>query len=133
MRTIKQLGIWMDHANAIMMELSNDKIFENKIVSGFTHQEKEFSLSKNENLMHNKEQHLQNGYYKELSEKIRNFDEVILFGPTNAKDELFNLLKTNHRFNSTKVDVKHADKMTENQMHAFVRSHFKSKIKAILI
>lgn len=124
MRNNKHLGIWMDHASAIVMKLDNNTITQNIVKSEFTHQEKELSLHKSEKLMHNKEQHEQYDYYKELSETIRDFDEVILFGPTNAKDELFNLLKTNHRFCSTKIVVKQADKMTENQMHAFVKEYY---------
>ena len=124
MRTNKHLGIWMDHANAFVMELTGNSIVQNIVTSEFNHQEKEFSLNKSEKLMHNKEQHEQNDYYKELSMIIRDFDDVVIFGPTNAKDELFNLLQTNHRFSSIKIVVKNADKMTENQMHAFVKEYY---------
>ena len=75
--------------------------------------------------MHVKEQHLQSGYYKKLSETIRNYQEVVLFGPTDAKSELLNLLKGNHLFENIKFEVKNTDKMTENQMHVFVREYFK--------
>jgi len=85
---------------------------------------KENSLEKGENLMHNKQQHQRSEYYKRLSEVIRNYEEVVLFGPTTAKNELANLLKDDHHFEKVKVVVKHADKMTENQQHAFVRKHF---------
>ena len=59
-----------------------------------------------------------------IGEKILNFSEVILFGPTDAKVELFNILKANHNFENIKIDVQQADKMTDNQQHAFVRNHF---------
>ena len=39
--------------------------------------------------MHNKEQHEQSDYYKKLGETIKNYTEVLLFGPTDAKVELF--------------------------------------------
>ena len=93
MKEIKQLGIWMDHANAFLMELSNDTIIENIVVSEFTQKEKEISLEKNEKFMHSKEQQLQLRYYKKLGDIIRNYQEVVLFGPTDAKNELLNLLK----------------------------------------
>lgn len=120
----KNLGIWMDHSNAHLMEFTTDPI-ETKIVSSkFTHEEKENSLGKSENVMHNKEQHQQTEYFKTLAEVIKNYEKVILFGPTDAKVELFNVLKTDHRFAKTKIEVKQSDKMTENQKHAFVREYF---------
>ena len=81
-------------------------------------------MGKGESLMHNKEQHQQSEYYKKLGEEIRKFDEVIIFGPTDAKAELFNILKADHRFENINIEVKQADKMTENQKHAFVIEHF---------
>lgn len=54
--------------------------------------------------------------------------EVLLFGPTDAKTELFNMLKTDRHFEKVKVETKDADKMTQNEQHAFVRDHFSKKI-----
>ena len=119
----KNLGIWMDHSSANLMELTTD-IKTNIIASKFTRDTKENSLDKSENLMHNKEQHQQSEYYKKLGMAIRNYEEVLLFGPTTAKNELANLLKDDHHFEKIKVVVKHADKMTENEQHAFVRKYF---------
>ena len=126
MKTIKRLGIWMDHSIAYLMELTNDRIIQNSVVSEFTHEEKEFSLSKNEKLMHNKEKHQQSSYYKKLCDSIKNYQEVILFGPTSAKNELLNLLRTDHLFDNIKIEIKDTDKMEENQMHAFVREYYKN-------
>jgi hypothetical protein len=124
MKAEKKLGIWMDHASAHLMEFTSNPIETKTIKSEFTHQVKEFSLSKSENLMHNKEQHEQADYYKKLGEVIKNYEEVILFGPTEAKVELYNVLHTNQLFSKIKIEVKQADKMTENQQHAFVREYF---------
>ncbi len=127
MSTAKKLGIWMDHANAHVMEFTVNPIETKTITSKFTHEEKEHSLSKNENLMHNKEQHQQAEYYKTLGETIKNYGEVILFGPTDAKVELFNILKKDQHFSNVKIEMKQTDKMTENQQHAFVRDHFSAQ------
>ena len=122
--TKKNLGIWMDHSNAHLIALTTDPI-ETKIISSkFTHQEKENSLGKSESLMHNKERHQQAEYYQVLAEEIKNYEAVILFGPTDAKVELFNVLKTDQRFVKTKIEVKQSDKMTNNQKHAYVREYF---------
>jgi len=125
MKKIKQVGIWMDHSIAYLMELNNDTILKSNVASEFTFQEKEHSWRKSEKLMHNKEQHQQSSYYKKLSDKIKKYQEVLLFGPTDAKDELLNLLKADHLFENIKIDVKHADKMSELKMNDFVRAYFK--------
>lgn len=124
MTSTKKLGIWMDHSNAHLMEYTPDPIETKIIASKFTHEEKEHSLGLNENLMHNKEQHQQSDYYKKLGEAIINYSDVILFGPTDAKVELLNTLRADHRFEKINIEVQQADKMTENQQHAFVRDHF---------
>ena len=128
MKNTKRLGIWMDHSSANLMELTGGDIVSTVLDSAFTHNEKEQSLEKGEHLMHNKEQHEQTTFYKKLGETIRNYDEVILFGPTTAKNELANLLKDDHHFEKIKVEVKNADKMNEYEMHLFVEEYFQNSI-----
>src|ERR1700676_2721824 len=106
MTTTKNLGIWMDHSSAHLTEFTSDPVESKIIESKFTHQQKVNSLDKSENLMHNKEQHQQAEYYKKLGEVIRDYEEVILFGPTDAKVELFNILKADHRFAKIKIEIK---------------------------
>ena len=129
MTTEKNLGIWMDHSSAHVMEYTTDPIEANTTLSKFTHEEKEFSLDKGENLMHNKEKHQQSAFYNKLIDVIKNYEGVVLFGPTDAKVTLFHILKADHRFEKIKIEVKQADKMTENQQHAFVREHFSGQSK----
>lgn len=123
MKKEKRLGIWMDHSNAHLIEFGGDNSTKT-IESKFTHFEKERSFEKSESLMHNKEQHQQADYYNQLSEIIKGYDAVLLFGPTNAKEELYNHLKTDHHFDKIRITVRSADKMTDNQQHAFVREHY---------
>jgi hypothetical protein len=124
----KSLGIWMDHQNAYIMEFTTDPIETTTVESKFTHQEKEQTLHRGENLMHNKEQHEEADYYKELGEIIRNYNDVVLFGPTDAKVELLNVLRKDHHFADIVIEIKSADKMTENQQHAFVREYFSKRL-----
>ena len=121
------LGVWMDHSVAHLMELTTDSIVTSTIESDFTHRDKEHSLSKSEQLMHNKEQQQLSAYYQKLGDTIRHYREVLLFGPTSAKTELLNVLRADHRFEKIKIDVKQADRMTQKQLHAFVREHFRAE------
>lgn len=125
MKNIRQLGIWMDHSNAYLMELTNDSILTNRVVSEFSKQEAELNHYKGEKLIHKKEHHLQLDYYKKIGDIIKMYQEVVLFGPTDAKNELLNMVKTDHLFNEIKIEVENSDKMTESQMHTFVRDYFK--------
>jgi hypothetical protein len=125
MKNVKQLGVWMDHSNAYLLELIHDQIIQNSLTSGFTNEEKESSMKKSEHFMHNKEQQQHALFYKKISDKIRDYREVLLFGPTDAKNELLNLLKADHLFADIKIEAKDSDKMTESEMYAFVRVHFK--------
>ena len=123
MATTENLGIWMDHANAHLIEFRKDTIEAKTLVSKFTNQEKEHILGKSEHLMHNKENHLDAEYYKDLAAIIMNYKDVILFGPTNAKTELYNILKSDHHFDKIKIAVQQADKMMENQQFAYVKEY----------
>jgi stalled ribosome rescue protein Dom34 len=123
MTPTKKLGIWMDHSSAQLIEYPIGPI-EEIITSKFTHEEKELSLTNSEHHMHNKEQHEQASFYKQLAQAIKNYEEVLLCGPTDAKQELYNILREDHLFENIKIDVEPADKLTENQLHAFVKAHF---------
>ncbi len=121
----KNVGIWIDHANAHLMEYTKGCDIETQSIgSAFTQDEKGQTLAKSEVTMHNKEQHQQGEFYKKLGAAIKNYDAVILFGPTDAKSELHNLLKADHHFDNIKIEVKGADKMTEHQQHAYVKEYF---------
>jgi stalled ribosome rescue protein Dom34 len=120
----KKLGVWMDHSVAYLMEYSPSTIITSVIDSEFTHDDKQKTLSKSENLMHNKEQQSQLKFYNKLAEVIANYENIVLFGPTTAKDELFNLLKENFRFSDKRIEVENAQQMTESQKHSFVNSYF---------
>ena len=127
MKRAKQLGIWMDHLTANIMKLSDDKVITTTLDSTPAFPEQVPNLRLNESLMHNKEQDNQSDFYEKLSHIINDYDEVLLFGPTDAKTELHNLLKDNRRFEKIKMTVQNADKMTDNQQQAFVRDFYSKR------
>lgn len=124
MKTTKKLGIWMDHASAHLMEFSSDPISTKTITSKFTPTVKELVLRKGEDHMHNKEQQQQSEYYHQLGELLKDYNEVLLFGPTDAKLELYNSLLTDPHLNHIKFNLQQTDKMTEKQQHAYVKNYF---------
>jgi hypothetical protein len=124
MKTTKKLGIWMDHSIAHLMEFTSKHFEIETIESKFTNREKNKSLTKSESLMDNKQKQQLSDYYKKIGEAIKNYKRVILFGPTDAKVELFDLLSEDERFLKIKIEIKNTDKMTENQQYEFVRAYF---------
>ncbi len=124
MKAVKKLGIGMDHSIACLIEFSSNTFEMRNIESEFTHEDKTKALAKSESLMHNKENQQLASYYKELAEVIKGYNEVVLFGPTDAKVELFNLLDQEAEFGKIKIEIKNTDKMTENQKISFVKEYF---------
>ena len=96
------------------------------INSEFTFNTKEEALSRSESLMHNKRQQMHEAYYKEISDEILKYNHVLIFGPTNAKVELHNYLNKDLHFKDVNIDIKAADKMTDNEKDAFVKNHFEN-------
>lgn len=121
--TSKTLGIWMDHSEANMIDL-NAENNNHSIASKFTFSDKEEALNRSENIMHNKENQMQEAYYKKIGTAILNYEHVLLFGPTHAKEELHNYLNKDLHFKDIKIDVQSADKMSDNEKVAFVKNHF---------
>lgn len=125
MKDTKKVGIWMDHFNAYILEYTHGLVTERIIGSEFTEQEKISSLEKGETTMNNKEDQMLSKYYKQLADCINHYSEILLFGPTDAKKELYNLLKDDHLFEDKKIVLKATDKMTAVEMHHFVKEYFK--------
>jgi len=123
MKTQKNLGIWMDHSTANLIDI-NSKNEYRSIVSKFTSETKEEALNRSESLMHNKRQQMHEKFYEKIGAEILKFNHVLLFGPTNAKVELHNYLNKNLHFKNIKIDIESSDKITDNKQVAFVKNHF---------
>lgn len=118
------LGIWMDHSVAHLISFDKEVKVIKTIQNDFDQDVMEEALKKGEFLMHNKRQQHQAAFYKLLLEEIILHTNVLLFGPTDAKTELLNLTKKDLRFVKIKIAAQPADKMTDNQKLAYVRSYF---------
>lgn len=114
----------MDHSSAHLTELTSGELTTTVISAKASPQADHGEAKKSEHLQHNKEQHQEHHYYKHLGEVIRGYNDVLLFGPTDAKTELHNILKEDHLFNDIRIEVKSTDKMSDHQQHIFVKDHF---------
>jgi hypothetical protein len=126
MKTIKQLGIYIDYTNAFLMELIN-KMIVSRNIEFENNKDSEINQGKSveSEIDIEKQHHLRSAYYLELCDIIRNYHQVVLFGPNNAKNELYNLLEFDHNFDSIKIHNENTDNLTEIQMHDYVKMYFK--------
>ncbi|WP_209550191.1 hypothetical protein [Flavobacterium sp. CG_23.5] len=114
----KKLTIWMDHSIAYIMVCKPNHFEIETIESKFRNKEKKQVL---DNLQQQQQLSL---YYKNISDIIKNYNQVILFGPTNAKIELFDILSEDNRFVKIKIEIKNNDKIIENHRHNFIKEYF---------
>jgi len=104
MTTAKKLAIWMDRTNAHLMEFTTVPITTN--------------------ILHSRPQQQSSEFYKKIGDVIKNYENVLVFGPTDAKSELVTALKADHQFEKISLEIKDAEKMSQNKQHEFVREYF---------
>jgi len=132
-----KVGLWIDHKNAIIVTLNQEKA-TTKIIecdierhvhpSGGGRSSTPYgpqdvvSESKWEGRY---KQHFDR-YYSDVIDYVRNANEILIFGPASAKDELKKAINKHKDLVGRIVGVEPADKMTQNQIVAKVRKHFQN-------
>lgn len=124
MKAIKKIAIYMDHFTANIIEYSNVSKIVKAIKSEFNYFEKASIMQKGESHMHNKEQNMQQEFYLKLRDELRNYNNVLLFGATNAKIELLNILEADSNFSDVEITIKNTDKLSNKEQVAFVNDCF---------
>jgi stalled ribosome rescue protein Dom34 len=127
MNNLKKLGISMDHSVAHLIEFIKASENMTMLESLMSHQSTVRSLGKNENQMHHKEPHLHVDFYNKLGNVISQYNEVILFGPSDSKNQLFTYLKNDMKFDGIKIHLKNTLSETESQQMAFVKDFFQKQ------
>ena len=121
----KNIGIWMNHSIAYIMEFTAGLITTITVESNPDYKlDDKLCFADNNSLSLYKEHYIQTAYYKKLEESISDCSEVILFGPTNAKVKLYNLLRIDKRFAKTNIEVTQAQEMNQSEQLDFVTKHF---------
>ena len=124
MKKNKQLSIWMDYSNALLMELYNHMIVSTRIA--VKPPENDDEKTNAPNLPNHTEEQIrhQEDYFKEISDVVINYQEVLLFGPTEAKSELLAILKKDHHFKNIIFQLVNTNKMNDDSIHKFVVNHY---------
>ncbi len=67
-----------------------------------------------------------NKYYQQVMSALQNADSILIMGPGKAKIELEKVIKKNKSMQKRIRKVETTDKMTKNQMIAYVRKFYQS-------
>ena len=130
----KEIGLWLDHRDAIIVILT-DAGEEIKHItsgsgkhirySGSSHSKTPEGLKEvtSEDQRDRKFDNQLNKFYDELIASIRDADSIQIFGPGEAKGELEKRLK-HEQIKGQILTSETADKMTDRQVAAKVREHF---------
>lgn len=122
MYTPKSIGIWMDEESAHLIEYR--KLRVETVIIRARIKEKEKFLQPKDELTDDSNQ--QEHFFKKISEPLKVFDLILIFGPDDEKLVFEKYLKTDNTFNGKEIRTQTADKMTDNHKHAFVNKYFKT-------
>jgi hypothetical protein len=122
-----KVGIWIDHKRAVLVSASADgvttKILESEVGAHprYSSQQDGGGEKKYE------ERHGQDldRYYDDVISQLGQPEAFLIFGPGEAKLELKERLSRTKAFSGRPVDVETSDKLTDPQIVARVKEHFR--------
>lgn len=131
------LGLWIDHGKAFLVELNGKGEVRRKLVSEVDPHTRYHGGSKSprasgalEAAAESKAEHRRANqlktWYKEVISAVGDTgaEKILIFGPGEAKTELMAELEKNKAMAKRVVGMESADQLTENQIAAVVRSFF---------
>lgn len=125
----KNIGLWIDHREAVIVVISDKGEQINRIKSDAEKQIRFAGGSRKDGLqtteaIRGKKLDTQLGkYFDDVIAHIRDAEIIQIFGPGEAKDELVKRLEKDEPKQRI-VEIETMDKMTDNQIAAKVREHF---------
>ena len=130
---MKKVGIWIDHRRAVLVTIDNGQEERNIVesdleqISGpegsrrtstpYGPQVTDVERQTEGRVSH----HLQK-FYRDVIKRIGTTDTLLIFGPAEAKQELASMIKDDPSLRALHVKVESADRMTDDQIAAKVRT-----------
>ncbi len=123
-----EIGLWIDHRQAVIVVIT-DAGEETKRITSNMEKHVRFSSGSSEDGSQEDVRDRQfgnhlNSYYAEVIAIIRDADAIQIFGPGEAKGELEKRLE-HEGLKGHIVGIETVDKMTDHQIAAKVREHFR--------
>lgn len=131
----KNIGIWMDSSQAVVVKLSNDSHSLKKIESSIDSRERVPGETKKygrfggqyityEKNRRNRKYEQTNLYFKNLVKELDNCNSIVLFGPSNMKHLFEKEIVKNMQIANKLAGVVNSDSLTENQIVAWVKDYY---------
>ena len=128
-----EVGLWIDHRQAVIVTLVDQgeetkritsDIEEQVRYSGASHGSHDDTTEIRRDRQDRRFDDYLSKYYDEVIACLRDVDSILIFGPGEAKGELQKQLE-DQALGERIVGIETADKMTEGQIVAKVRQHFR--------
>ncbi len=129
----RNVGLWIDHKQAYAIWSTDGRVevipsrIEPPAHSGGTQLGGKLNQKADVELHHNERFRLQlQKYYQQVMSALKDADSIFIMGPGKAKIELEKEIKKNKSMQKRILKVQTADKMTRNQMVAYVRKFYQN-------
>jgi stalled ribosome rescue protein Dom34 len=121
----KVIGVWMDSTQAHIIATNDGSASgEFGIIAEIKSGNHEDARYKNEKSDMAREHEDQKKFFKEIASHITDANTIFVFGPGQAQEQFHNFLDDYQNFNTKKIELGTANKLTHNEMIAKVRIHF---------
>lgn len=132
---MKKTGIWIDSKKAWIYKLDKEKEEFEQIVSEVEDTRASGGYggaipyaaqvaNPDDKIQNRKNQQFKN-FFDEISKKVHDSDEILIEGPAEAKLGLLRFIKEINSMKDVNLEMRNADKRTENQFRAEVKNYFK--------
>ena len=140
----KYVGIWLDHREAFVVSLVKNQFLDDgnqemieRIESDIERRVRLSGGSRTRKTPYGPQEisvdgkqedrikHQLRAYFKEILRRVSDADRILIFGPGEAKIELKKEIENSKQLAARIKKIESADKMTERQIAAKVRSFFK--------
>ena len=133
----RNIGLWIDHKQAYLIWYEGSRVGIDIIpsniappahYSGGTQLGGKLTQKGDTELHHNDRYKVQlNKFYKQVISALQDAASIFIMGPGKAKIEFEKALKKHKAMKKRLVKVETADKMTKNQMIAYVKKFYKNQ------
>ena len=119
-------GVWLDNQQAVIITSSSgtdaaEYSIRDKVKATGT------QGGGSEHSMNNAKQTEHKKYFKEISNLLIPFDEILLFGPGQSQEQFQHHLQDDAQFKSKQITIDSSDQLTDPQRIAKVRDFFKGR------
>lgn len=120
-------GVWIDHKKAVIVSSSEGHVTTQTVESDVAAHPHYAGQQDGGGEKKYEERHSQRleQYYDEVIRQLGQPEALLIFGPGEAKLELKERLSRSKTFSESTVDIETADKLTDPQIVARVKEHFR--------